>query len=127
MAGRPGRARIVVHSRGSAFGRALSDPAWRQSIGRGCPPPESGRRNWGLAASHDGRTKGHPHDTFYRSRLTDPAFAGSAALADYGAPELLIKRCPSQRRRRDVGLAESGFALPIKATARLQIECSIII
>ncbi len=45
------------------------------------------------------------------SRLTDPAFAGSAAFADYGAPELLSDAL-SQHARRDVGLAESGFARP---------------
>jgi hypothetical protein len=56
------------------------------------------------------------------SRLTDPAFAGSAAFADDGAPELLSDAL-SQHARRDVGFrlrqaysatswAESGFARP---------------
>jgi hypothetical protein len=34
-------------------------------------------------------SESHLHDAFYRSRLTDPTFAGSAAFADYGAPGLL--------------------------------------
>jgi hypothetical protein len=37
-------------------------------------------------------------------------FAGSAAFADYGAPELLSDVVLSQHACRDVGLAESGFA-----------------
>jgi hypothetical protein len=32
-----------------------------------------------------------------RNRLTDPAFAGSAAFADYGAPELFSDAFPSMR------------------------------
>jgi hypothetical protein len=50
-------------------------------------------------------------------RPTDLVVAGSAASADYGAPELLGD-APLERGR-DVGLAESGIALPILSSLDL--------
>src|SRR5258708_36316143 len=82
MAGKSGRTRIVVHGRSSAFGRALPDSAWSQSIGRRRPSSESWRRNgdWQLVI-----LAGETHGV-YRSRLTDPAFPGSVFTFRYLSP-----------------------------------------
>ena len=67
-----------------------------------------------MRSAECGTLKPHLNDgnwSDHCSRLTDPAFAGSAAFADYGAPEALSLK-HYQTASRDVGLAESGFALP---------------
>jgi hypothetical protein len=55
--------------------------------------------------------RANPGKSHARPKLTDPAFAGSAAVARLWRA-LGFPFSGNQGAHRDVGLAESGFALP---------------
>jgi hypothetical protein len=63
-------------------------------------------------------SESHLHEAFYRSRLTDPTFAGSAAFPDYGARELLADVLLTTQ----AGTKASAFA---KASARQVVRSRV--